>query len=229
MKYCKLAILKILFVLFLLSPAFGQSNFYNTALEDISFGNVNSEVVVVEYTSLTCAHCEVFRKKVFPVILDKYIKTQKIRYIIRIVSNDTMSAAAHMLVRCSDQSIYFDLINYITENRKYWTSGSIIEKLWEIMKQTKMSRENFNVCLKDEKLLDKIVSDNEHALNRFHVQQTPTIFVNGIKLVKAGNSGLFLEDGILKKGTPSLGSNFTIVRNSDNSLESIVKAIEKLL
>jgi protein-disulfide isomerase len=51
--------------------------------DDMSMGDANAKVTVVEYASLACGHCAEWNKTVFPEFKAKYIDTGKVRYVFR--------------------------------------------------------------------------------------------------------------------------------------------------
>ena len=46
-----------------------------TAQGDMSMGDPNAKVKMVEYASVTCSHCAAFNNDVFPAFKAKYIDT----------------------------------------------------------------------------------------------------------------------------------------------------------
>src|SRR5690606_9671548 len=53
------------------------------ALPDQVIGDANAPVTIVEYASMTCPHCASFHEHTFPALDDKYIKTGKVKFILR--------------------------------------------------------------------------------------------------------------------------------------------------
>ncbi|MDE3121748.1 MAG: thioredoxin domain-containing protein, partial [Paracoccaceae bacterium] len=53
------------------------------AIPDMSIGNPDAKVHVIEYLSFTCPHCEEFHATVWPKIKKNYIDNGKIRFTIR--------------------------------------------------------------------------------------------------------------------------------------------------
>ena len=70
-------------------------------LPDIVEGSPKAPVTIVEYYSLTCAHCAEFYLYDLPIIRRKYIKTGKVRLIKREFPYDPRATAAFMLARCA--------------------------------------------------------------------------------------------------------------------------------
>ena len=54
--------------------------------EEVFLGNKDAKIVVIEYASMTCAHCANFHKKVYPKIKENYIDTNKIKFIFSSLS-----------------------------------------------------------------------------------------------------------------------------------------------
>ena len=68
-------------------------------LPELSIGDA-SGVPVVEYGSLTCPHCAVFAREIFPELKKDYIDTGKVRFIFREFSRNPLDVAAFVLARC---------------------------------------------------------------------------------------------------------------------------------
>jgi protein-disulfide isomerase len=68
--------------------------------DDLYFGNKDSNVVMIEYESLTCTHCKIFNDTIFPEIKARYIDTGKILYIERSFPTDGISFKFAAMVNC---------------------------------------------------------------------------------------------------------------------------------
>jgi protein-disulfide isomerase len=66
-------------------------------LDDLWMGNKDSELIIFEYTSITCPHCKKFHEQVFPKIKSEFIDKQKILYIPRDFPTDTISFRSSLL------------------------------------------------------------------------------------------------------------------------------------
>src|SRR4051812_3841113 len=51
--------------------------------DDMSLGNPNAKVTVIEYASASCSHCARWNNDVFPAFKAKYIDTNKVNYVYR--------------------------------------------------------------------------------------------------------------------------------------------------
>jgi len=161
-------------------------------LSELALGPADAKVVVVEYASMTCGHCARFHTTVFPELKEKYIDTNKIRFVMREFPLDNLAAAASMLARCSGDDKAFAMINVLFDRHADWAyvKSNPVPALMDIAKQAGFTQESFEACLKDNDLLEKIKRGRERAASVFGVTSTPTFFINGTKLT-GGNS---LED-----------------------------------
>ncbi|MGH1417821.1 MAG: DsbA family protein [Hyphomicrobiaceae bacterium] len=153
-------------------------------LTDMALGPADAKVTVVEYASLTCGHCGRFHKSVFPKIKEKYIDTGKIRFIIREFPLDNLAAAASMLTRCAGDDKSYPLVDTLFTRQEDWAyvKGNPVPALFEISKQAGFTKEKFDSCLKDQKLLEKLTAQRTRAAEVFGVDATPTFFINGKRL-----------------------------------------------
>ena len=115
--------IKILFYFFVCF--FTLNNFQiNNALAEVGknpssseienyIGNKDSNVIVIEYASMTCGHCAAFHNEVFPKLKEKYIETGKIKFIYRDYPLDQQALYASILARCAPKEKYFDFLELI--------------------------------------------------------------------------------------------------------------------
>jgi protein-disulfide isomerase len=155
------------------------------ALPDMALGDAKAPVTIIEYASMTCPHCAHFQETTFPELKKRYIDTGKVRYIFREFPLDSLAAAAFMLARCSaqtDSGKYFALIDSLFRQQRTWAVEKPLEPLFAIAKQAGFTKETFDACLSNQKVLDGIESIRQRAVKEFKVESTPTFFVNGTKV-----------------------------------------------
>ena len=150
------------------------------ALPEMSLGKADAPITVVEYSSMTCGHCANFHKGVFPYLKEKYIDTGKVYFVHREFPLDPLAAAVSMLVRCSPQEKYFDMLSLFYEQQSIWIrSDNPVDALSKLTKQVGFTQESFKACLTNQKLLDDLNAGRERAADKFRVDGTPAFFVNG--------------------------------------------------
>jgi protein-disulfide isomerase len=147
-------------------------------------GSADAPNTIVEYASMTCPHCALFQKEVLPQIKTKYIDTGKAKYILREFPLDGLALAAFMVARCSGNDRYFPMVDALFETQPTWavTGNEGKDKLLLIARQSGMSKEEFDKCLADKAMFDKIVEIRRRGNEEFGVDSTPSFFVNGKRL-----------------------------------------------
>ena len=156
-------------------------------LGDRSLGKDDAAVTIVEYASMTCPHCAHFHETTYPELKKRYIDTGKVRFIFREFPLDSLAAGAAMLARCADKSKFFPLIETLFQQQRTWAVEPPIPPLLAIAKQAGFSEKSFDACLSDQKMLEAIQNEQKRAADKFGVNSTPTLFVNG-KMQKGGTS-----------------------------------------
>jgi protein-disulfide isomerase len=152
------------------------------ALTDMVMGNDTAPVTIVEYASMTCPHCAHFDETTFPELKKKYIDTGKVRYILREFPIDPLAAAAFMLARCAgekDTNRYYAMVGTLFRQQQRWAVAKPLDPLFAIAKQAGFTKDSFDTCLANQKLLDDIQKVRQQAIDQFKVKSTPTFFING--------------------------------------------------
>jgi protein-disulfide isomerase len=152
------------------------------ALPDIAEGAREAPVTIVEYASMTCAHCAGFYAATFPDLKRKYIDTGKVRFVLREFPLDPLATAGFMLARCAGDDKRNAIVDLLFAQQKNWAfTDKPLEALATLLKQTGMSQNSFESCLKKQDLYDKIAKVHDRAAEKFGVTATPTFFINGQK------------------------------------------------
>jgi len=159
-----------------------------------ALGAPDAPVTLVEFSNFKCLACGVFALDAAPKIISEYVNTGKVRFVYRHVAWDGESEAAAEAVDCAaDQGRfkeYYDVlfINLLSENPVPYT----VENLKGFAARMGLDPNAFGACL----------VSGEHAL---HIQQereaaaavgvayTPTVFINGVKIVGASDYEVYTE------------------------------------
>jgi protein-disulfide isomerase len=153
-------------------------------LGDLVLGQANAKVTIIEYASMTCPHCAHFAKTTYPELKKRYIDTGKVRYMLREFPLDQLAAAGFMLARCAakdDAQKYYVMIDTLFAQQDTWVVQKPIPPLQAISKQAGLSEKDFNACLANQSMLDKIEATRKTATDKLGVNSTPTFFINGEK------------------------------------------------
>ncbi|NRG19767.1 DsbA family protein [Rhizobiales bacterium] len=152
-------------------------------LPEMTLGDENAPVTMVEYASMTCGHCANFHKNTYPHLKSEYIEQGKVRFLFREFPLDPVATAAFMIARCASEDKYFDVVDTMfAEQRKWAFTNDPYNSLLNFAKQIGFTQENFDGCLQNQELLDAINKIKNRASSEFGVSSTPTFFVNGEKV-----------------------------------------------
>lgn len=152
--------------------------------EDMSLGNPQAKVTVIEYASASCPHCARFNNDVFPAFKAKYIDTGKIHYVFRefLTPPVEVAAAGFLTARCAGHSKYFSVLDAIFHGQQaMFESGDYRGGLLRIAQSAGMTEAQFNACVSDEAAL-KALNDRVTKYEQAGINSTPTFVVNGKSL-----------------------------------------------
>ena len=112
------------FLIIFIFLIFSKDGIVNAKTDEETFlGNKDAKIIVIEYASMTCAHCASFHEKVYPKIKKNYIDTNKIKYVFRDFPLDKQALFASVLAKCAPKDKYFDFVKLILANQKKWVSN----------------------------------------------------------------------------------------------------------
>jgi len=149
---------------------------------DISLGNANAKVQVVEYASASCSHCARFNNTVFPAFKAKYIDTGKVHYTLRefLTPPEEVAAAGFLVARCAGKDKYFTVLDAIFKNQEeMFQTGDFRGVLLRIAQSAGMTEDQFNKCVSDPEALKALNARVQRAINTEKISGTPTFVVNG--------------------------------------------------
>ena len=152
----------------------------------VVIGSDDAFVKIKVFSSLTCSHCANFHIKVVSEIKKEYIKSGKVQLIFIDFPLDQAAFNASKLLHCLDKKKQITFLDTIYETQNVWTNGSNIDdinnNLKKIVKNLGISSVQFDKCLIDEVISDKILNDRIEANKKYSINSTPTIIINEKKL-----------------------------------------------
>ncbi len=150
--------------------------------EDMSMGNPNAPVTVIEYASVSCPHCAEWNKEVFPAFKAKYVDTGKVRYVAReaLTSDPTIAAAGFLTARCAGKNKYFQVVDAIYRAQpEMFTGGQPHAVLLRIARSAGLTDAQFEACIKDEAAQNALSARWERYVKDDHINGTPTFVIIG--------------------------------------------------
>jgi len=157
------------------------------ALNDlVVLGADNAPVKIKIFSSLTCPHCANFHIKIIPEIKKNYVESGKVQLIFIDFPLDQAAFNASKLLHCLDQKKQIAFLDTMYENQNEWTTGTDINEinnnLKKIVQILGISSTQFDKCLNDEIIADKILNSRIEGHKKYSINSTPTIIINEKKL-----------------------------------------------
>ncbi len=164
-----------------------------SSVQEMSIGNPDATVTVIEYASFTCPHCASFHADNFKQLKADYIDTGKINFIYRDVYFDRYGLWAAIVARCGEgaENRFFGIADLIYEKQREWASSSnspqqIVDQLRTIGKTAGLTDAQLDACFSD--------GDNAQTLYAWYLQNaeeddvtgTPSFLINGRKYSNMG-------------------------------------------
>ena len=166
-------------------PGLGAANAQGTpsAVEEMTLGDPDAPVKVVEYASYTCPHCASFHRDTFKDFKEQYIDAGQVHFTYREVFFDRYGLWAAMVARCAGADRYFGISDLIYASQSDWARqddpAAVAESLKRIGAQAGLSREELDACLSDGETAQNLVAWYEANAARDGVRSTPSFLVNG--------------------------------------------------
>ncbi|HEY5830322.1 MAG TPA: DsbA family protein [Hyphomicrobiaceae bacterium] len=153
---------------------------------EMSIGDPNAPVTLVEYAMFTCPHCATFAKEVMPRIKENYIDTGKVRLVFREVYFNKPALWAAMIARCAPEDRYFGMVDALFATQASWTGESdeqaMLGKLYGIGRQAGLTDVQMNACMQDRAMAEALVAEYQKNAAADGVDSTPTFLINGKKV-----------------------------------------------
>jgi len=159
---------------------------YQALPDDMSLGNKDAKITVVEYASVGCPICGKWQAEVYPAFKAKYIDTGKVNYVFREMlvgggSEVTVASAGFLMARCAGKDKYFAVNDAVFASQP-GVFDTPRETLTEIAKASGMSEDKFQKCVTDETQLKALNTRVERNAKEHDVNGTPTFEINGRKM-----------------------------------------------
>lgn len=168
--------------------------------DDMSLGNPNAKVTVVEYASVACPVCGRWYKEVWPTFKARYVDTGKIHYVFREMlvgdqNEQAIAASGFLLARCAGKDKYFSVVDAVFKSQPglFSDPNSV---LVGIAKTVGLSEAQFDACVRNESALSALTARVQSNSTNGKVDATPTFVING-KALDAGYQPLAAIDAAI--------------------------------
>ena len=156
-------------------------------VQDMSIGNPDATVTVIEYASFTCPHCASFHATTFKDLKKDYIDTGKINFIHREVYFDRFGLWAGIMARCGEnaENRYFGIADIIYEQQSVWARqddpNAIVASLRNIGKTAGLSDGELDACFQDADKAQALYASFVKNSEADNITGTPSFIINGEK------------------------------------------------
>ena len=168
-------IVNIIFIYFFLCLKAYSSDF-------TKLGSDEAKVKIKIFSSLTCPHCANFHKNIVPKIKKEYIENGLVQLIFIDFPLDHAALNASKLLNCLDSDKQNDFLDKVYEKQNKWTEASNIaginENLKKLFNELGINISNFDKCLNNEEIENKILNARIDAQKKYSINATPTIIIN---------------------------------------------------
>ncbi len=156
-----------------------------SSIQDMSLGNAESSVQIIEYASFTCPHCAAFDQGPYKQLKADYIDTDKIGFTYREVYFDRYGLWASMVARCGGEEKFFGIADLIYKGQSEWVRAgepaAIVEELRKIGRLAGIDNDTLEACLQDGTNAQTLVAWWEENQKADDITSTPSFIINGKK------------------------------------------------
>ena len=153
--------------------------------EDVTYGNPDAPVTIIEYASLTCSHCGAFHTEVMPALKKEFLETGRAKLVFRNFIRGPYDLAGATFARCEDDmekvKKWHDLF-FVRQHDWYKQGVDPVQELALLARKSGVSRAKFDRCAVNKDVQKYLRAMGEEATSKLNITGTPTIFVNGMKL-----------------------------------------------
>ena len=149
-------------------------------LGEITLGNSDAPITIIEYSSTTCPHCAHFHTTTFPELQTRYIDRGLVRYIFREYPLNDLDLFAFMLSRCAGNDRALSFVDQLFKQQDKWVVDSPLSPLTEIGRQFGITEGSLITCGNNKKIKNGVLWSRRHG-TKFGARSTPTFFINGAK------------------------------------------------
>ena len=150
---------------------------------EMTLGNPDAAVQVVEYASYTCPHCANFHSGPYQQIKADYIDTGRIGFTYREVYFDQPGLWASMMARCGGEMRFFGISNLLYESQQTWAragdGAAIAAALRNIGKVAGLSDADLEQCMSDGEKAEELMAWYRTNAERDDITATPSFLING--------------------------------------------------
>lgn len=169
----------------LVGAAHAQEAEIDTSIvQEMSLGNPEAPVTVIEYASYTCPHCASFHQGTYKDLKEDYIDSGKINFVYREVYFDRYGLWASAIARCAETPAgFFGITDMLYKTQSTWARAgdpaAIVEELRKLGRLAGLNGDTLEACLQDGQKLRTLVAWYQENADEHGIRSTPSFVING--------------------------------------------------
>jgi protein-disulfide isomerase len=152
-------------------------------VEEMTLGDPDAPVTVIEYASFTCPHCATFHEEGFEQLKADYVDAGKVRYVYREVYFDRPGIWAALVARCGGEDRYFGIVDLIYERQDEWARAGepaeIADNLRRLGLSAGLSEAELEACLSDGDKAQAMLAEFQRNADADGIESTPSFVIGG--------------------------------------------------
>lgn len=172
-------------------PNSGRKTEVAISYTDPSLGNKDAPVTIIAFEDFECPFCERFSQQTLPLIIDKFVKTGRVRLVWKDfpLSIHSRAQEAHEAARCAwEQDKFWEYHDAIYSNQ----NNLGINDLKSYAKNLGLNESQFFSCLDSGKYA-ALIREKVSEGNAVGVSGTPSFLINGRLVVGAQPYQTFVD------------------------------------
>ena len=164
-------------------------NFVDYVLAPRYLGNPSAPIQIIEFFSMTCGHCASFHRDTFPMVKQRLIDENIVRFEKRAFPLDGLALRAHAMARSLPLSKYYPMIDMLMEKQPIWTNAEDpIKALKKLANRAGLSGAAFDATMRNRSVLEGIVKMRQEASDEWEVKSTPSFVINNQTVISGSLS-----------------------------------------
>ena len=152
-------------------------------VEEMTLGDPEAPVTVIEYASYTCPHCRTFHLGPLEDLKAEYVDTGQVHYIYREVYFDRPGLWAGLVARCAGPDRFFGLVDEIYRQQPEWARQESAEAVAGALRRIGLTAgiepEALDACLSDAEKAVAMQAVFEANAAEHGINSTPSFVING--------------------------------------------------
>ena len=157
-----------------------------SSIVEMTMGDPDAPVTLIEYASYTCPHCAAFSQGPMKEIKKNYIDTGTVHLIYREVYFDKYGLWASMIARCAGPEKFFGITDLIYKGQNDWSRAGgapeIVNELKKIGRLAGIEDDALEACLQDSARAETLIAWYQKHAKADEVTSTPSFLLNGKKV-----------------------------------------------